>query len=155
MSSSRREQKGVSIVNVMMNLKTLKLPSKQLLWLDPASFVSALMILVCPTIACAKDIDWESLNLTPQQESQIGRLESSWEKTHAEIGAQIERDSAELRALLPMGDPQRIRQLQNRITSNKMFLMNQSMDTFLKKRDTLTPAQRLQLQKMLPAKYHQ
>jgi Spy/CpxP family protein refolding chaperone len=139
----------------MVNLKTLKLPLKPSFWFEPASLVSALVILVCPAFACARDIDWESLNLSPQQESQIGRLESSWEKTHAEIGAQIERDSAELRALLPTGDTQRIRQLQTRITSNKMFLMNQSMDTFLKKRDTLTPAQRLQLQKMLPAKYHQ
>ncbi|HEY9745137.1 MAG TPA: hypothetical protein V6C99_02850, partial [Oculatellaceae cyanobacterium] len=61
---------------------------------------------------------------------------------------------AELRAILPTGDTQRIRQLQNRITANKMFLMNQSIDTFLRKRETLTPAQRMQLQKMLPAKYH-
>lgn len=138
----------------MVNLKIFKIPLKTPLWLEPASLVSALMILVCPGIACARGIDWESLNLSPQQESQIGRLESSWEKTHAEIGAQIERDSAELRSLLPTGDIQRIRHLQARITTNKMYLMNQSMETFLKKRDTLTPAQRLQLQKILPARHH-
>jgi Spy/CpxP family protein refolding chaperone len=118
------------------------------------AFVSALLAFSCPLPALARDINWSSLNLTPQQESQIERLEESWEKTHAEVGAQIERDAAELRAILPTGDTQRIRQLQNRITANKMFLMNQSIDTFLRKRETLTPAQRMQLQKMLPAKYH-
>jgi Spy/CpxP family protein refolding chaperone len=122
--------------------------------LEPTSFVSALVILSCPALACAKDVNWDSLNLSPQQETQIDRLEDSWEKTHAEVGSQIERDTSELRAILPTGDTQHIRQLQNRITANKMFLMNQSMDTFLRKRETLTPGQRVQLQKIIPAKYH-
>lgn len=148
-----REAKGFSIVNVVVNLKAIWLPFLKSSF-DSSAFVSALALLACPGLAYAGNLDWSSLNLSPQQESQIERLEESWEKTHAEVGLQIQRDSAELRAILPTGDTQRIRQLQNRITSNKMLLMNQSMDTFLKKRDALTPAQRLQLQKMLPAKYH-
>jgi Spy/CpxP family protein refolding chaperone len=102
--------------------------------------------------ALARDLNWDSLNLSPQQENQINRLENNWEKTHQEVNAQIEKDMAELKTLLPTGDTQRIRQLQTRITTNKMYLMNESMDTFLKKRDMLTPVQRSQLQKMMPGR---
>ncbi len=110
-----------------------------------------LLVFMCPP-GFARNINWEGLNLSPQQESQIHQLEDSWEKTHEQVSVQIERDTAELRAILPTGDIQRIRLLQNRITSNKMYLMNQSMDTFLKKRDALTPTQRTELQKMMPGK---
>lgn len=141
-------------MSIKVNFKTLSYPIRNTLFrLESTSFVSALIILACPAFAFAKDVDWDSLNLSPQQETQIDRLEDSWERTHSEVGNQIERDSAELRAILPTGDTQRIRQLQNRISTNKMLLMNQSMDTFLKKRDMLTPGQRMQLQKMLPVKY--
>ena len=100
----------------------------------------------------AREVDWNRLHLTPEQESRIHQLEDSWEKTHSDVASRIEQDASELRAILPTGDAQRIRQLQNRITANKMFLMNQSMDIFLQKRNTLTPEQRLQLRKMLPAR---
>jgi len=113
--------------------------------------LSLLLIAVMPTATLAGEIQWDSLNLSPQQESQMDRLENNWERTHDEVNAQIERDTAELKAILPTGDTQRIRQLQGRITTNKMYLMNQSMDTFLKKRDMLTPGQRQQLQKLIPA----
>ena len=116
------------------------------------STLSAMGLVVFSGWALAKNIDWESLNLTPQQEIQVSHLEEAWKKVHAEIGAQIEHDTAQLRAILPTGNTQQIRELQNRITTNKIYLMNQSMETFLKKRDTLTPIQRAQLQKMLPAK---
>ena len=143
-------------MNIKVTFKTLSYPIKNMLFrFESTSFVSALIILACPALACARDVDWDSLNLTPQQETQIDRLEDSWERTHSEVGSQIERDSAELRSILPTGDTQRIRQLQNRISTNKMLLMNQSMDTFLKKRDMLTPGQRQQLQKMIPVKYRQ
>jgi Spy/CpxP family protein refolding chaperone len=111
------------------------------------------MILLTPAQSVlAKDINWDSLNLTPQQETQMQNLETNWEKTHQEVSSQIDKDMQELKTLLPTGDTQRIRQLQTRISNNKMYLMNESMDTFLRKRDMLTPMQRTQLQKMLPCK---
>lgn len=118
--------------------------------LGGASLVMVMLML--PSAALARDIDWDRLNLSPQQENQIGRYEDNWEKTHDQISSQIERDTAELKAILPTGDSQRIRFLQSRITQNKMYLLNQSMDTFLKKRDALSPAQRQQLQKMMPGR---
>jgi Spy/CpxP family protein refolding chaperone len=114
--------------------------------------LSAMMFLALPSECLAREVNWSGLNLSPQQENQINQLEGNWEKTHEEVSVQIDRDMAELRQILPTGDTQRIRQLQSRITQNKMYLLNQSMDTFLRKRDTLTPVQRQQLQKMMPAK---
>lgn len=100
--------------------------------------------------AFAGEIRWDSLNLTPQQESQMDNLENDWHKVHQEVSAQIERDTAELRTILPTGDSQKIRQLQTRIMNNRTYLMKESMDTFLRKREMLSPAQRAQLQQMLP-----
>lgn len=116
------------------------------------SILYSLVLLTIPASALARDLNWDSLNLSPHQETQINRLENNWEKTHQEVNAQIAKDMAEMKTLLPTGDTQRIRQLQTRITTNKMYLMNESMDTFLKKRDTLTPVQRSQLQKMMPTR---
>lgn len=110
----------------------------------------ALMLLL--GTAMAADINWGNLNLTSQQEVQMSSLESNWQKVHQEVSAQIEKDMAELKTILPTGDSQRIRQLQSRIMTNKTYLMNESMDTFLRKREMLSPTQRAQLQKMLPCK---
>ena len=114
-------------------------------------FGTLLVVSATAAICEARQIDWGNLNLSPQQEVQMDRLENNWQKTHQEVNNQIEKDTAEMKDLLPTGDSQRIRQLQNRISTNKMYLMNESTDTFLKKRDMLTPAQRSQLQKMMPA----
>jgi Spy/CpxP family protein refolding chaperone len=140
----------VNITAFPVNNRTVrfKSPFRRLLFVFT---LLSLDLLSAPLSALAKDIHWDSLNLTPQQENQIDQLESQWERTHAEVAAQIERDRAELKSLLPLGDGQRIRALQNRITTNKMYLMNESMNTFLRKRDTLTPDQRNQLQRLLPA----
>lgn len=115
-------------------------------------FLSVLALWGTPGLSEAREIDWNTLNLTSQQETQMQHLETSWQKTHQEVSSQIEKDTAEMKELLPTGNTQRIRQLQTRISTNKMYLMNESMDTFLKKRDMLTPTQRTQLQKMLPCK---
>lgn len=110
----------------------------------------ALAFLAINPIAQAKEVRWSSLHLTSQQEIRINRLEDRWQETHTEVSAQIDRDRNELRSLLPSGDTQRIRAIQNRIISNKMYLMNESMNIFLQKRDLLSPDQRAQLQKMIP-----
>jgi len=114
--------------------------------------LGALIVLSAAACCEARPINWETLNLSPQQEVQMQRLENNWQKKHQEVNSQIERDTLEMKELLPTGDTQRIRQLQSRISTNRMYLMNESMDTFLKKRDMLTPGQRTQLMKMMPSK---
>lgn len=142
-----------------MNLKAFShsvlITRVQACYRKPVRFLLlAMAIIAPPSASLAGDLDWSSLNLTPQQEVQIQRLESAWAKNHAEVVAQIMRDTAELRSLLPTGEAQRIRELQGRITTNKMYLMNESMNTFLQKREMLTPPQRAQLQKIIPSASH-
>jgi len=114
-------------------------------------FLLSGLLIIAPTVwSESRSIDWTTLNLNPSQESQIEQLETGWKKTHQEVSGQIDKDQTEMKKILPSGDTQRIRLLQNRISTNKMYLMNESMDTFLKKRELLTPTQRNQLQKLLP-----
>ena len=120
------------------------------LFRDMSALVLGIWLVVTCQTAFAGDIKWDSLNLTPQQEDQMDDLESNWHKVHRAVSAQIERDTAELKTILPTGDSQKIRQLQTRTMNNRTYLMNESMDTFLRKREMLTPAQRAQLQQMLP-----
>lgn len=144
--------KGCEIVNSLVLFGSLCGKYNQLAQL---SRKNSLLILACLFAfvnpgALAAEIKWDNLNLTPQQETQMDDLESGWQKVHHDVSAQIERDTAELKTILPTGDSQKIRQLQNRIMNNRTYLMNESMDTFLRKREMLSPAQRSQLQQMLP-----
>lgn len=152
-SPNQTKIKGCETVNLKV-VSTLIRTFLALPAIRPAGVLAVTVALVFSAVpyAIARDVNWGSLNLTPHQESQINRLENDWEKTHEEVNSRIEKDMGELKTALPSGDRQRIRQIQSRIMSNKMYLMNQSMDTFLKKQETLTPAQRMQLQKMLPCK---
>jgi hypothetical protein len=142
--------KGFKIVNL---LEFFKFPRDMLNRLC-LSLISAILagFLLTLSNADASEINWEHLNLTPQQETQMQQLEDAWHKIHQNVAGQIERDMAELKTILPTGDSQKIRELQTRIMANKTYLMNESMDTFLKKREMLSPTQRAQLQKMIPCK---
>ena len=151
----RRPLRCLKSASSTLHISTLNIPSlpiSECLFFGKASAVSVFVMVLLSGPVPAREVDWNRLHLTPEQESRIHQLEDSWEKTHSDVASRIEQDASELRAILPTGDAQRIRQLQNRITANKMFLMNQSMDIFLQKRNTLTPEQRLQLRKMLPAR---
>ncbi len=135
----------------MNSLEFFKFPIKMLnrvcLSLGTAFLAGCLL-----SLAHASEINWEYLNLTPQQQTQMQQLENDWHKIHQNVGGQLEKDMAELKTILPTGDSQKIRELQTRIMTNKTYLMNESMDTFLKKREMLSPPQRAQLQKMIPCK---
>ncbi len=124
-----------------------KIPTQVMI--QVSSLVVVLTFVTVPA-AFAGNINWDELNLTPQQSSQIERLESEWERDRAIVTDQIARDKAELKSLLPNGDRERIKFLQRRITHNEMYLMNASMETFLDKRDILQPDQRSKLQRMMP-----
>lgn len=144
--------KGCEIVNSLVLFDSLCGKCNQL---APLGRGISLLLLACLFAfvnpdSLAAEIKWGNLNLTPQQETQMDDLESDWQKVHHDVSVQIERDTAELKTILPTGDSQKIRQLQNRIMNNRTYLMNESMDTFLRKREMLSPAQRSQLQQMLP-----
>jgi hypothetical protein len=100
--------------------------------------------------ANATDVNWKELNLSPQQSSQINSLELNWEKNHQRLTHEIHQDQTAIKQLLLTGDREKIQTLQRRIMKNKMDLMNQSTETFMKKREQLNPDQQLRLQKILP-----
>ncbi len=142
-----KDAKGCEIVNSSVFFLP---PHKNWLAACLSLSVGTLFLLAVPVGAKAADIDWQGLNLTPQQSVQMDNLEGDWQKVHHEVMGQISRDMAELKTILPTGDSQRIRALQSRIMTNRTYLMKESMDTFLKKREMLSPGQRAQLQRMLP-----
>ena len=104
-----------------------------------------------PSVADAKDIRWTELNLSPQQLNELERYESEWRRLYMDVSPQIQRDSVELKNLMddPHGDAQRLMELQSRINDNKQRLQNEAMKTFLKKREKLSPEQRMILQRQL------
>ncbi|MEM0951670.1 MAG: Spy/CpxP family protein refolding chaperone [Cyanobacteria bacterium P01_H01_bin.74] len=107
-----------------------------------------LIAVVQPHAALA--MDWQKLDLSPQQQTQINTLEANWKRTHHQLQGEINRDQAAVKRLLPSGKKPEIQELQKRIMKNKMRLMNESTNTFMKKRDTLSPTQQQKLKQMMP-----
>jgi Spy/CpxP family protein refolding chaperone len=96
-------------------------------------------------------INWSSLDLNPQQENEIDRLESQWQRTYSDVYPQIQRDKNELRHLLnaPQSNERQIMELQNRIQQNEQRLRQEATRTFLNKKGQLNPAQKVRLQQMM------
>ncbi len=91
------------------------------------------------------------MNLTPQQQNNMDRLDSSWKKTYAEVYPQIVRDKSTLRHLLqsPNSDEQQILQLHERIRKNEELLHQEAIRNFLDKKKQLDPTQRQKLQELM------
>lgn len=96
-------------------------------------------------------ISWDSLNLSPEQENEIDRLESQWKRLYTELYPQIQRDKNELRRLLnsAQSDERMIMELQNRIQNNEQRLRQEATRTFLNKKGQLSPNQKVRLQQMM------
>lgn len=103
------------------------------------------------TWANDQSINWSNLDLNTQQESEIGRLESQWQRTYTDVYPQIQRDKNELRQLLnaPQSNDRQIMELQTRIQQNEQRLRQEATRTFLNKKGQLSPAQRVRLQQMM------
>ncbi|MEB3286157.1 MAG: hypothetical protein VKJ04_01500 [Vampirovibrionales bacterium] len=109
-----------------------------------------------PAFASHPDVDWGGLNLSSQQSQQINQVEAQWKVTAGQIIPQIKQDKSELLRLLnsPNGDQRRIMELQGRINSNKSRLHNAAMQSYLKKKEYLSPDQQQQLQRMIGPAFH-
>ncbi|MBY0404849.1 MAG: hypothetical protein K2X66_13190 [Cyanobacteria bacterium] len=96
-------------------------------------------------------VEWTNLDLNGQQQGEISRVESQWQKTYAELSPQIQRDKSELQKLLsaPQPNESRIKELQKRIQVNEQKLRDEATRTFLTKKGTLTPNQKVRLQQMI------
>jgi Spy/CpxP family protein refolding chaperone len=97
-------------------------------------------------------VNWASLDLSPQQQSEIGRLESEWRNIYASLYPQILRDRAELKRLLnePNTNTQKVMELESRIQANEQKLGSEATRIFLNKKNNLNPVQRVKLQQFIP-----
>jgi exonuclease VII large subunit len=109
------------------------------------------ILFALPTSAEERMVNWTNLELSPQQQSEIGRLESQWQRMYTELYPQIQRDKNELRRLLnsPQSNERQIMELQTRIQINEQRLRQEATRTFLNKKNQLNPVQKVRLQQMM------
>lgn len=100
------------------------------------------------------DVNWQALQLTPQQNNAMQQLDRQWEGTYQRLHPQIEHDQAQLRQLMeaPNASPQRVMQVQNRLQRNRHQLHQSATRIFMKKKHRLTPPQRKELSRMMHPK---
>jgi Spy/CpxP family protein refolding chaperone len=92
-------------------------------------------------------VDWDALELTPDQANDIQQLDRQWETTYQRIHPQIEKDQARLKELIEAPDtqPEEVMHVQNRLQRNRHQLHQSATRIFMKKKHRLNPPQRKQL----------
>ena len=101
-----------------------------------------------PASACS--IDWNKLNLTSAQNSQIQQLEQAWYKDSGEIIPQIREEQTKLqRAIADHNtDSMTALALQQSVARKREQLNSLAMQSFLNKKKVLDSAQKKQLEDM-------
>ena len=112
-------------------------------------FVSV-VVLNSPCFAAGGDfpvIRWECLGLSYNQQAQMKELDSKWQRINQNLRTNIINDQKALQYILsnPYSTQKEIRELHNRILSNRTTLREQAMEIFLEKRDVLTQGQKKNL----------
>ena len=109
-----------------------------------------LLFCSCPSLANT-GVNWNLLNLSDWQKTEINNLNSSWQKTSMNLSKQIIYDQNILKTFLsnPLSSDQDIIKLQNKILLNQNKLSIKAMENFLQKRSLLNALQRQRLHKIL------
>lgn len=96
-------------------------------------------------------INWQRLNLSPQQSQQIQTLEAQWNHDYMEIQPAIIDEQHKLTRLLsdPKSDPLEIMALQQSIARKKEQLRAAATANYLRKRQLLTDGQQHGLEDMI------
>lgn len=96
-------------------------------------------------------INWQRLNLTPQQSQQIQALEAQWNHDYMEVQPSILEDQHKLTRLLsdPKSDPLEIMALQQAIARKKEQLRAAATANYLRKRQLLNEGQQHGLEDMI------
>ena len=96
-------------------------------------------------------INWQRLNLTPQQSQQIQCLEAQWNHDYMEIQPAIIEEQHKLTRLLsdPKSDPLEIMALQQSIARKKEQLRAAATANYLRKRQLLNDGQQHGLEDMI------
>jgi Spy/CpxP family protein refolding chaperone len=96
-------------------------------------------------------INWQRLNLTPQQSQQIQALEAQWNHDYMELQPTIIEEQHRLTRLLsdPKSDPLEIMALQQSIARKKEQLRAAATANYLRKRQLLNDGQQHGLEDMI------
>lgn len=96
-------------------------------------------------------IQWQQLQLKPQQKQAIQSLDKEWQETYSNIQPKIEMDRSKLRQMLskPAPDENQVMEIQHRLQKNSDSLHAEATRIFMKKKQQLTPQQRQQLNHMM------
>src|SRR5271169_3361288 len=96
-------------------------------------------------------INWQRLNLSPQQSQQIQVLEAQWSHDYMEIQPSIIEEQHKLTRLLsdPKSDPLEIMALQQSIARKKEQLRAAATANYLRKRQLLNDGQQHGLEDMI------
>jgi len=99
----------------------------------------------------ASSIDWNKLNLTAAQSSQIRELEQQWFKESSEIIPQIKEDQSKLQRAMAdhSADGVQVIAVQQSVGRKREQLQSLAMQNFLAKKKVLNDAQKKQLEDMV------
>ncbi len=99
----------------------------------------------------ARMVDWQQLDLSPNQDREIQKLDTEWRGMYSQLNPQIQQDRNRLRKMLgePQPDEARIMELQSRIQRNEDRLRREATKIFLHKKNQLSPGQKQRLHKMM------
>jgi len=96
-------------------------------------------------------IDWNKLNLTSAQSTQLKTLEQQWFRESSEIIPQIRDDQSKLQKAIAdhNADPVQVMTLQQAVARRKEQLNSLAMQNFLAKKKVLDEGQKKQLEDMV------
>lgn len=89
-------------------------------------------------------INWQAMDLSPEQQSQLHQIDNQWQQTYNRLSPQVRQDTQALRQQLnsPTPNEATVMQLQSRIHSNEETLRQEATKAYLQKNRLLNPAQR-------------
>jgi hypothetical protein len=97
------------------------------------------------------EVNWDSLNLSNQQRSNLNSLDAQWHNTVTEVAPRIQGNEKKLKLLMnsSKADESQIIRLQEQIHEDKTRLKVQATQIFLDKRKCLNREQQDKLRKMI------
>lgn len=104
-------------------------------------------------VACAEfvEVQWERLELSQDQKSNLTHLDKQWQNRYSEVVPRIHANEQKLRALMNSAHPDEheIMRLQQQIHEDKMKLKMDATQIFLYKRRVLSREQDERLMQMM------
>lgn len=118
-----------------------------------APCVCGLLLSLVTGLACAEyvQVQWERLELSQDQRSNLTHLDKQWQNRYSELVPRIQANEQRLRKLMNASHPdeREIMQLQQEIHEDKLQLKMDATQIFLHKRRILSQDQDKKLMKLM------